>query len=92
MGSVPRALRTVEGTSNTGPGVMEVFLEDVMLKLYLKDVCHPKVGENGTKKMLCRRNTIHRCSKNREQSIFKLLKTGLSKAHRLGGRVLVSPC
>lgn len=30
MGRVPSALRTLEGTSNTGRGVMEVFLEDVM--------------------------------------------------------------
>ena len=64
-----------------GQGVMEGLLEEVLIKLFDKYVIQ-SLEKLEQKKILCRRNTLHRCPNNREQGIFKLLKTGLSKAHQ----------
>ena len=60
-----------------GQGVMEGLLEEVLLKLYDKYVIQT-LEKQEQEKILCRRNTLHRCPNNREQGIFKLLKTGLA--------------
>ena len=46
-----------------GQGVMEVLLEKVVLKLYEKYVIQ-RLEMLEQEKILCRRNTLHRCPNN----------------------------
>lgn len=76
MGRVQSVLRASGWDMKRGPGSQEGFLEEVILKLWIKDVIQ-KVGDDGVKKILCRRNAICRYLKNREQGTLKLQKIGL---------------
>lgn len=81
MGRVQSVLRASGWDIKHGPGSQEVFLEEVMLKLWIQDVIQ-KVGDDAVKKILCRRNAICRYLKNREQGTLKLQKIGLRMVKR----------